>query len=89
MFDMASEYSYIDHVGEEIDFDIIFGHDKEGPKRKLKAASEYLRDWVNMAEDEALDDATDTTAINDTVPMVTHVPFMVYKVSDPNMRVID
>jgi hypothetical protein len=35
LFDMASEYSYIDHAGAEIDFDIIFGHDKEGPKRKL------------------------------------------------------
>jgi hypothetical protein len=42
-----------------------------------------------MAEEEPLDDDIDSTPINDTVPMVTHVPFMVYKVSDPNMRVID
>ena len=84
---MAYKNSYVGHADDEIDFDMIFGRvdQKEMQQRKQKLLNrdndDVLQSQVNMAEQKQ----KSSHSLND---LVSHVPFMIYKVADPNMRSI-
>ena len=81
---MAYENSYIRHVDEEIDFDIIFGrkdHRSRPVTFKNNKKTDKLSDLINKSV-ELEDDPNDETGLR------TEVPYLLFNVQDPNMRTI-
>lgn len=77
---MAYENAYVHHADEEIDHDIIFG--RKDPKSKpLKLTTSSSNHFFASDESTHLsgNDLTKT-------PYITEVPYMIFKVADPNMR---
>ena len=84
MFDMAYENSYIHHEDEEIDLDIIFGR-KDHRSKPLKLKQKSSKKMFGGSESTNLIDANG----EDKGKLLTEVPYVIFKVSDPNMRSIN
>lgn len=87
LFDMTYENSYIHHQNEEIDYDVIFGR-KHHTSKPVKRRNNHRSKGIigPLSESTKLNEDHDP---NNEAGLVTEVPYVVFKVSDPNMRSID
>lgn len=93
LFDMNYKNSYVRHVDEDVDYDIIFGRKDHRSRpvtrktslNKKQGWGQYFKSFVQESEVELINENKNLDASG----LVTEVPFMLYKVDDPNMRGID
>lgn len=80
---MAYENSYIRHQDEEIDYDIIFGRKDHRSRPVTYKKNKKSNDNLATLNQESVELNVDEGKLR------TEVPFLLFKVEDPNMRTIE
>lgn len=85
MFDFAHQNAHLTFEGEEVDTDVIFGDKQQTLQDKVEKLRQRFGESILANESTSLLQGEHNNLYEEK-NMQTHVPFLLYKVLDPNMR---